>query len=76
MTAKAIQKIIDEHVITRDEAIALNMGKLTTPYNNSELEMLFNVIQDMRKSSINYGLVKVRGGIEVWRTGMRMIEEE
>lgn len=77
MTTKhKIQAEINEHLIEKNIAIRLGMGKLTTPYKQSEYHMLINVIEDMRASHINYGLVKTTTGIEVWRTGMKILEEE
>lgn len=77
MTTKhLIQKELNEHLIDRNVAIGLGMGKLTTPYKTTEWGMLINVINDMRASNINYGLVKTGSGIEVWRTGMKQIDPE
>lgn len=75
-TKSKIQAEINEHLIDRNIAIKLDMGKLTTPYRKTEWSMLINVINDMRASNINYGLVKTPQGIEVWRTGMKQIDEE
>lgn len=75
-TKNRINKEINEHLIDRNVAVRLGMGKLTTPYKQSEWSMLINVISDMRASNINYGLVKSSSGIEVWRTGMKTLDEE
>ena len=68
--------------ITEEEAVALYMGGLTTPYSlPNEQSMLDSVIKDMKRGNIDYRLVKVTtktglGKIEVWRTGIKKDWEE
>ena len=68
--------------ITEEEAVALYMGRLTTPYSlPNEQSMLDSVIKDMQRGNIDYRLVKVTtktglGKIEVWRTGIKKDWEE
>tara|TARA_R110002051_G_scaffold72445_3_gene130928 strand:+ start:2603 stop:2839 length:237 start_codon:yes stop_codon:yes gene_type:complete len=68
--------------ITEEEAVALYMGRLTTPYSlPNEQSMLDSVIKDMKRGNIDYRLVKVTtksglGKIEVWRTGIKKDWEE
>ena len=58
--------------MTETEARGMGLGRLTTPYNLPlEKTMLDNVIADMRRGGIRYGLVATRGGTEVWRSGIR-----
>ena len=58
--------------MTETEARGMGLGRLTTPYNLPlEKAMMDNVIADMRRGGIRYGLVATRGGTEVWRSGIR-----
>jgi len=58
--------------MTETEARSRGFGRLTTPYNLPlEKTMMDNVIADMRRGGIRYGLVATKGGTEVWRSGIR-----
>ena len=58
--------------MTEIEARGLGFGRLTTPYRLPlEKTLMDNVITDMRRGGIRYGLVATRGGTEVWRSGIR-----
>ena len=58
--------------MTETEARGMGLGRLTTPYNLPlEKTMMDNVIADMRRGGIRYGLVATKGGTEVWRSGIR-----
>ncbi len=63
--------------ITKSEAKALGYSALTTPFNlKTEKPMLRTVIRDMKRSRLNYALVEVKGGIEVWKTSITLPEPE
>ena len=58
--------------ITEEEAEKLKMGRLTTAYKiPQEKRMLLNTLADMKRGGVTHAAVKVYGGVEVWRKGLK-----
>lgn len=55
-------------IITKEEALAGRYRAMTTEYKiASELWMMENVIKDMKSGGIDYAIVSMPAGLEIWR---------
>lgn len=66
----------NSYIVTTPEwARERMMTPLTNPYGESpeDREMLSEVINDMERGGVVFALVKVAGGIEIWRAGMKVL---
>lgn len=52
--------------ITKQEAKARGLGRLTDHYKSTEQAMLESAIRDQLAANRNIALVKTRRGIEIW----------
>lgn len=58
----------DHCVVAKETATDWGLESLTTPYKlPDERWMLENTVSDMRKKRTKHAVVRVNGGVEVWR---------
>ena len=55
------------NILTKEQAETLEFKSLTWPYTGIEKPMLEKVVADMKSGNIQHAVVRVAGGLEVWR---------
>ena len=64
------------NTILEHQAKQQGLGRLTTPYKlPSEQWMLENAINDMKRGGIKHAIVRVPGGVELWRANITKPEK-